>query len=70
MPSSALDRISRLNVEYPILFQIQNPSTERVTHCSVHEFVAEERFTHIPTRVSIYLCCRVAGSQQFLDDVF
>ena len=70
MPPSALDRLSRLNVDYPMLFQIQNPSTERVTHCGVHEFVAEERFTHIPTRVSIYLCCRVAGSQQFLDDVF
>jgi len=60
MPPSALDRLSRLNVDYPMLFQIQNPSTERVTHCGVHEFVAEEGFIHMPTRVSIYQSCRLA----------
>ena len=60
MPPSALDRLSRLNVEYPMLFQIKNPSTERVTHCGVHEFVAEEGFIHMPTRVSIYQSCRLA----------
>ena len=60
MPPSALDRLSRLNVDYPMLFQIQNPSTERVTHCGVHEFVAEEGFIHMPTKVSIYQSCRLA----------
>ncbi|PUZ58004.1 hypothetical protein GQ55_5G475200 [Panicum hallii var. hallii] len=55
MPPSALDRLSRLNVDYPMLFQIQNPSTERVTHCGVHEFVAEEGFIHMPTRLMAHL---------------
>ncbi|KAG2587028.1 hypothetical protein PVAP13_5NG095500 [Panicum virgatum] len=55
MPPSALDRLSRLNVEYPMLFQIKNPSTERVTHCGVHEFVAEEGFIHMPTRLMEHL---------------
>ncbi|PAN32208.1 hypothetical protein PAHAL_5G471300 [Panicum hallii] len=55
MPPSALDRLSRLNVDCPMLFQIQNPSTERVTHCGVHEFVAEEGFIHMPTRLMAHL---------------
>ena len=57
---SALDRLEHLDTEYPMLFQIKNPSTERVTHCGVHEFVAEEGFIHMPTRVSIYQSCRLA----------
>jgi len=52
MPLSALDRLARLiNIQYPMLFQIKNPSTERVTHCGVLEFVADEGFIHMPSWV-------------------
>ncbi|OEL19179.1 Ubiquitin fusion degradation protein 1-like protein, partial [Dichanthelium oligosanthes] len=55
MPASALDRLSRLNIDFPMMFQIQKPSTERVTHCSVLEFVAEEGFIHMPSWVMAHL---------------
>ncbi|KAJ1282641.1 hypothetical protein BS78_03G067300 [Paspalum vaginatum] len=48
MPQSAFDRLDGLNVQYPMMFQIQNPSTERVTHCGVLEFTADEGFIHMP----------------------
>jgi ubiquitin fusion degradation protein 1 len=52
MPPSALDRLSYLEVEYPMQFRITNPSNERVSHVGVLEFVAEEGFVHIPAWVS------------------
>jgi ubiquitin fusion degradation protein 1 len=52
MPPSALDRLTRLNnIQFPMMFQIKNPSTERVTHCGVLEFVADEGFIHMPSWV-------------------
>ncbi|WVZ72235.1 hypothetical protein U9M48_020729 [Paspalum notatum var. saurae] len=48
MPQSALDRLDGLTIQYPMLFQIQNPGTERVTHCGVLEFTADEGFIHMP----------------------
>lgn len=51
MPTSALDRLENLNIAYPQLFQIKNPSTERVTHCGVLEFNADEGFIHMPSWV-------------------
>ncbi|XP_027926241.1 ubiquitin recognition factor in ER-associated degradation protein 1-like isoform X1 [Vigna unguiculata] len=48
MPPSALDRLASLHIEYPMLFQLINPSAERVTHCGVLEFVADEGIIYIP----------------------
>uniref|UniRef100_A0A915DRG2 Uncharacterized protein n=1 Tax=Ditylenchus dipsaci TaxID=166011 RepID=A0A915DRG2_9BILA len=44
LPNSALDNLTRLNVQYPLLFKIQNPSPDhqRATHAGVLEFLAEE----------------------------
>ncbi|XP_027343500.1 ubiquitin recognition factor in ER-associated degradation protein 1-like [Abrus precatorius] len=48
MPPSALDRLASLHIEYPMLFQIRNPSAGRVTHCGVLEFVSDEGIIYIP----------------------
>ncbi|XP_058755672.1 uncharacterized protein LOC131628881 [Vicia villosa] len=48
MPASALDRLSRLNIEYPMLFELKNSSAERTTHCGVLEFTADEGTVLLP----------------------
>nr|CAB3476305.1 unnamed protein product [Digitaria exilis] len=55
MPPSALDRLGRFNLPSPMLFQIQNPTTGRFTHSGVFEFVAEEGFIHMPSRMMAHL---------------
>ncbi|XVF46536.1 hypothetical protein PTKIN_Ptkin03bG0035000 [Pterospermum kingtungense] len=48
MPPSALDRLASLHIEYPMLFELTNASTERVSHCGVLEFVADEGLMYLP----------------------
>lgn len=48
MPPSALDQLTRLNIEYPMLFKIVNKSRNRSTHAGVLEFVADEGKIYIP----------------------
>ncbi|XP_014674542.1 PREDICTED: ubiquitin fusion degradation protein 1 homolog [Priapulus caudatus] len=48
MPPSALDQLTRLNIEYPMLFKLTNKNTDRVTHCGVLEFVADEGKIYLP----------------------
>ncbi|XP_020223884.1 ubiquitin recognition factor in ER-associated degradation protein 1 [Cajanus cajan] len=48
MPPSALDRLASLHIEYPMLFQLKNPSAGKVTHCGVLEFVSDEGIIYIP----------------------
>mmetsp|Transcript_39694 Transcript_39694/g.86538 ORF Transcript_39694/g.86538 Transcript_39694/m.86538 type:complete len:328 (+) Transcript_39694:97-1080(+) len=48
LPASALDHLARLNISYPMLFEISNPSTGRRTHCGVQEFIAEEGTCNLP----------------------
>ncbi|XP_077995424.1 ubiquitin recognition factor in ER-associated degradation protein 1-like [Glandiceps talaboti] len=48
MPPSALDQLSRLNIVYPMLFKLTNKKTDRVTHCGVLEFVADEGKIYLP----------------------
>ncbi|RWS06446.1 ubiquitin fusion degradation protein 1-like protein [Dinothrombium tinctorium] len=48
MPPSALDHLTRLNIVYPMLFKLTNPNTNRVTHCGVLEFVADEGKVYLP----------------------
>ncbi|CAD7960024.1 unnamed protein product [Amoebophrya sp. A25] len=47
LPPSALDSLARSNIQYPMLFEISNGSSQR-THCGVLEFVAEEGTCYIP----------------------
>ncbi|PVU97886.1 hypothetical protein BB561_000278 [Smittium simulii] len=48
LPSSALDKLSRLNVEYPMMFSITNPQTGKLTNAGVLEFTAEEGHVYLP----------------------
>ncbi|XP_055815630.1 uncharacterized protein LOC129885395 [Solanum dulcamara] len=48
MPPSALDRLASLHIDYPMMFELQNTSTERVSHCGVLEFIAEEGMIYMP----------------------
>lgn len=47
LPASALDVLARLNIEYPMLFELSG-SQGRVTHCGVLEFVADEGLCYLP----------------------
>ncbi|KAK3206314.1 hypothetical protein Dsin_020360 [Dipteronia sinensis] len=48
MPPSALDRLASMHIEYPMLFELKNSSSERVTHCGVLEFIADEGVIYLP----------------------
>eukprot|EP01116_Phalansterium_solitarium_P020432 TRINITY_DN6021_c0_g1_i1.p1 TRINITY_DN6021_c0_g1~~TRINITY_DN6021_c0_g1_i1.p1 ORF type:complete len:320 (-),score=97.59 TRINITY_DN6021_c0_g1_i1:269-1228(-) len=49
LPPSALDRMSRLSLKYPLLFELTNPKyQQRKTHCGVLEFVSEEGMMYLP----------------------
>ncbi|KAK2723956.1 hypothetical protein QYM36_002334 [Artemia franciscana] len=48
MPPSALDLLTRLHISYPMMFKLSNEIQERMTHCGVLEFVAQEGRVHIP----------------------
>ncbi|KAL4148696.1 hypothetical protein QTP88_002867 [Uroleucon formosanum] len=48
MPPSALDTLTRLNINYPMLFKLSNKRSNRQTHCGVLEFIADEGKIYIP----------------------
>ncbi|XP_071790614.1 ubiquitin recognition factor in ER-associated degradation protein 1-like isoform X2 [Asterias amurensis] len=48
MPPSALDVLTRQNIDYPMLFKLTHKKMERVTHCGVLEFVADEGKVYLP----------------------
>ncbi|CCK70720.1 uncharacterized protein KNAG_0F00510 [Huiozyma naganishii CBS 8797] len=48
LPPSALNRLSLLNVSYPMLFEFVAQESERVTYGGVLEFVAEEGRVYLP----------------------
>ncbi|EDW19261.1 ubiquitin fusion degradation protein 1 homolog [Drosophila mojavensis] len=48
MPPSALDSLTRLNVEYPMLFKLTNKKKSRSSHAGVLEFVADEGKCYLP----------------------
>ncbi len=48
LPPSALDKLARMNVEYPMLFCITNEAVGKRTHCGVLEFTAEEGWCYLP----------------------
>lgn len=47
LPPSALDRLARLNITFPMLFQVESRDG-RKTHCGVQEFSAEEGHANLP----------------------
>ena len=48
MPPSALDQLTRLHIQWPMLFKLNNKVKNRDTHCGVLEFVADEGRIYIP----------------------
>ncbi|KAJ5115282.1 Ubiquitin fusion degradation protein UFD1 [Penicillium alfredii] len=52
MPPSALDKLTRLHITYPMLFELHNGAKERMTHAGVLEFIAEEGKIYLPFWVS------------------
>ncbi|KAI9123811.1 hypothetical protein K1719_005111 [Acacia pycnantha] len=48
MPPSALHRLASLHMNYPLLFELRNDAADRVSHCGVLEFIAEEGMIYMP----------------------
>ncbi|KAK3946294.1 ubiquitin fusion degradation protein 1 [Diplogelasinospora grovesii] len=48
LPPSALDKVSRLHVQWPIMLELVNGEKGKHTHAGVLEFVAEEGRAYIP----------------------
>nr|KMM67281.1 ubiquitin fusion degradation protein [Coccidioides posadasii RMSCC 3488] len=48
MPASALDKLTRLHITYPMLFEVHNGAKQRMTHAGVLEFIAEEGKIYLP----------------------
>nr|CAH8829606.1 unnamed protein product [Trichobilharzia regenti] len=61
MPPSALDVLTRLNVQYPMLFKLTNQQANRTTHCGVLEFVADEGRIYVPYWMLKNLCLEEGG---------
>jgi len=48
LPPSALDRLTQLNVQYPMIFELSTRGGKTKVHAGVQEFVAEEGFCYMP----------------------
>ncbi|KAL1616214.1 ubiquitin fusion degradation protein [Diplodia seriata] len=48
MPPSALDKLTRLHITYPMLFELINGAAQKRTHAGVLEFTAEEGKIYLP----------------------
>ncbi|EFW98609.1 ubiquitin fusion degradation protein [Grosmannia clavigera kw1407] len=48
LPPSALDKVSRLHVQWPLLMELVNAEKGKHSHCGVLEFVAEEGRAYLP----------------------
>jgi ubiquitin fusion degradation protein 1 len=48
MPPSALEKLTRLHIAYPMLFELHNGTKSRTTHAGVLEFIAEEGRVYLP----------------------
>lgn len=57
MPPSALDKLTRLHITYPMLFELHNGAKARMTHAGVLEFIAEEGKIYLPFWVCWHVCC-------------
>jgi ubiquitin fusion degradation protein 1 len=56
LPPSALDKLTRLHITYPMLFELINNKTKKKTHAGVLEFIAEEGKIYLP-----YWVCNQVG---------
>ncbi|KAK9465006.1 ubiquitin fusion degradation protein UFD1-domain-containing protein [Lipomyces arxii] len=56
LPPSALNKLTRLNISYPMLFELKNEDLELVSHAGVLEFIAEEGRVYLPQWMMDRLC--------------
>lgn len=64
MPPSALEQLTRLNIDYPMLFRLTNRKAARISHCGVLEFVADEGRVYLPLWMMHNLCLQEGDSLQ------
>ncbi|KAF8402934.1 hypothetical protein HHK36_011027 [Tetracentron sinense] len=64
MPPSALNRLASLRIDYPMLFQLYNPSSGRVSHCGVLEFTADEGLVFLPSWMMENMCLQEGDIMQ------
>lgn len=57
LPVAVLDQLTRMHVQYPMLFRLENLATKRATHVGVSEFTADEGRCYIPHRVRAPAAC-------------
>ncbi|CEP12395.1 hypothetical protein [Parasitella parasitica] len=48
LPQSALEKLSQLNISYPMLFRLLNGAEKKHSHAGVLEFIAEEGRVYLP----------------------
>lgn len=48
LPPSALDKVSKLHVQWPLLMEMINGEKGTHSHCGILEFVAEEGRAYLP----------------------
>jgi ubiquitin fusion degradation protein 1 len=48
LPPSALSKLQHLQIDYPMLFEVENKEAKQMTHAGVLEFIAEEGRCYIP----------------------
>jgi ubiquitin fusion degradation protein 1 len=48
LPPSALDKLTRLHITYPMVFELINGAAGKSTHAGVLEFIAEEGRIYLP----------------------
>ncbi|KAL7267361.1 ubiquitin fusion degradation protein [Rhizina undulata] len=48
LPPSALEKLTRLHIAYPMLFELRNGAKDITTHAGVLEFIAEEGRVYLP----------------------
>lgn len=53
MVTNDLNLAASLHIDYPMLFELSNPAAQRVSHCGVLEFIAEEGMIYMPYWVGI-----------------
>jgi hypothetical protein len=62
LPSSALSVLTRMAVQYPMHFKVTNVANNKVTHCGVMEFTAEEGRCYMPHWVrQEHVCSTLQG---------
>jgi ubiquitin fusion degradation protein 1 len=55
LPASALEKLTRLHITYPMLFELINGRDDKTSHGGVLEFIAEEGKVYLPH----WVCCYV-----------